>query len=207
MAVALRAATEEGQAAGRHRPDARVLGRRGHLRPVGVSVVGAAVGPAVGQAHDVVAGTGAERRAADVAVGPSDRLGTGVRVAGAACGAAWAAARIDLVRGVVVLQRGVEVALGAGGEVLVGAAVVTVEEHPHRLAGAIPHGGRVVLDAQALAGPRALELVAAGLRRAVVVDRTGEVRYRSRLIAVVVVAELAAVAGAVPRGRRRGTGQ
>src|SRR5882762_651923 len=207
MAVALRAATEEGQAAGRHRPDARVLGRRGHLRPVGVSVVGAAVGPAVGQAHDVVAGTGAERRAAEVAVGPGDRLGTGVRVAGAAGGAGSDAARIDQVRGVVVLQRGVEIALGAGGEVLVGAAVVTVEEHPHRLAGAVPRRRRVVLHAHALAGTRALEVVAARLRRAVVADRTGEVRYRSRLAAVVVIAELAGVADTVPRGRICRTGE
>src|SRR5882757_1804344 len=207
MAVALRAAAEEGQAAGRHRSDARVLGRRGHLRPVGVSVVGAAVGPAVGQAHDVVARTGAERRAAEVAVGPGDRLGAGVRVPGAAGGAGSGAARIDQVRGVVVLQRGVEVGLGTGCDVLIGAAVVAVEEHPHRLAGAIPDRRRVVLHAQALAGPRALELVAAGLRRAVVADRTGEVRYRSHLIAVVVVAELAGVADAVACGRTGRTGE
>ena len=89
---------------------ARLLGRRGNLRPVRVGVVGAAVRPAVGQPHDVVAGTGAERRAADVTVGPGDGLRTGLRVARAGA----LAARVEFYRPQVrAYRQAVEAATGA----------------------------------------------------------------------------------------------
>ena len=95
---------------------------------------------------------------------------------------------IDVVRGVLLDQAGIEIRGRLPWDDLTGPTIVGVVVNGHVTVHTVPHGRRVVLHTLTLAGTFTLELEATGLIRPIVLRTLPEVRHRPLQVTAVVEA-------------------